>query len=184
MMGAMRGLLIIDIQNDYFPGGAYPLVGPEAAAEAARRALDAFRASGEPIVHLQHVWDAPDAAFMRPGTDGVEIHPLVAPQSGEPVIQKAEPNGFLGTELEQRLRAEGIDELVVAGMMSSMCVDATVRAGADLGFGMTVIHDGCAAPDLEFGGRTIDGASVHAAFMAALGDGYATLVASDDVSRP
>ena len=181
MMRAMRGLLIIDIQNDYFPGGAFPLVGPEAAAEAARRALERFRASGEPIVHLQHVWDAPDAAFMRPGTDGVEIHPLVAPRDGEPVIQKGEPNGFLGTELEQKLRAEGIDELVVAGMMSSMCVDATVRAGADLGFGMTVIHDGCAAPDLEFGGRQIDGASVHAAFMAALGDGYATLVESGEL---
>jgi nicotinamidase-related amidase len=183
MMRAMRGLLIIDIQNDYFPGGAYPLVGPEQAAESARRALDAFRASGEPVVHLQHVWDAPDATFMKPGTDGVEIHPLVAPQDGEAVIQKAEPNGFLGTELEEKLRAEGIDELVVAGMMSSMCVDATVRAGADLGFGMTVVHDGCAAPDLDFEGTAIPGPLVHGAFMAALGDGYATLVASDEVSR-
>ena len=155
MMRAMRGLLIIDIQNDYFPGGAFPLVGPEAAAEAARRALDAFRASGEPIVHLQHVWDAPDATFMRPGTDGVEIHPLVAPASGEPVIQKAEPNGFLGTELEQKLRAEGIDELVVAGMMSSMCVDATVRAGADLGFGMTVVvQPNVVTPDESAGVQT------------------------------
>jgi nicotinamidase-related amidase len=177
----MRGLLIIDIQRDYFPGGAFPLVGPEDAATAARRALDAFRAGGEPVLHLQHVWDAPDATFMRPGTDGVEIHPLVAPGEGEAVIQKAEPNGFLGTALEEELRAAGIDELVVAGMMSSMCVDATVRAGADLGFGMTVVHDGCAAPDLEFGGTSVPGASVHAAFMAALGDGYATLVASREL---
>jgi len=179
----MRGLLIIDIQRDYFPGGAFPLVGPEAAADAARRVLDAFRERGEPVVHLQHVWDAPDATFMRPGTDGVEIHPAVAPTDGERVIQKAEPNGFLGTPLQDELRAAGIDELVVAGMMSSMCVDATVRAGADLGFGMTVVHDGCAAPDLDFEGTAIPGPLVHGAFMAALGDGYATLVASDEVSR-
>ena len=177
----MRGLLIIDIQRDYFPGGAYPLVAPEDAATAARRVLDAFRERGEPVVHLQHVWDAPDATFMRPGTDGVEIHPLVAPGDGERVIQKAEPNGFLGTPLQDALREAGIDEVVVAGMMSSMCVDATVRAGADLGFAMTVVHDGCAAPDLEFGGTNVPGASVHAAFMAALGDGYATLVASRDL---
>ena len=177
----MRGLLIIDIKRDYFPGGAIPLVEPEAAANAARDALAKFRASGEPVVHLQHVWDAPDATFMRPGTDGVEIHPLVAPAEGETVIQKAEPNGFLGTALEEELRKAGIDQVVVAGMMSSMCVDATVRAGADLGFGMTVIHDGCAAPDLEFDGTSVPGASVHAAFMAALGDGYATLVSSDEV---
>ena len=178
----MRGLLIIDIQRDYFPGGAFPLVEPEAAANRARDALAKFRASGEPVIHLQHVWDAPDATFMRPGTDGVEIHPLVAPADGETVIQKSEPNGFLGTALEEELRKAGIDHVVVAGMMSSMCVDATVRAGADLGFGMSVIHDGCAAPDLEFGGTSGPGASVHAAFMAALGDGYATLVSSDEVA--
>jgi nicotinamidase-related amidase len=98
------------------------------------------------------------------------------------VIQKSAPNGFLGTSLEERLRSAGIDALVVAGMMSSMCVDATVRAGADLGFGMTVVHDGCAAPDLEFGGTRVPGMSVHAAFMAALGDGYATLVGSDELA--
>src|SRR3954464_5817695 len=161
MMAAMRGLLIIDIQNDYFPGGAFPLVGPEAAAESARRALERFRASGEPIVHLQHVWDAPDATFMKPGTDGVEIHPLVAPQEGEPVVQKAEPNGFLGTDLEQRLRALVIDELVVAGMMSRRWGAATVRPAPDLGFGMTVIHAAGAAPDLEFGARGGGSASVR-----------------------
>ena len=147
-----RALLIIDIQRDYFPGGAYPLVEPEAAAGAARSVLDAFRDAGEPVVHLKHVWDEPEATFMRPGTEGVEIHALVGPAEGEPVIEKAAPNGFVDTGLEERLRAAGIESLVVAGMMSSMCVDATVRAGADLGFGMTVIHDGCAAPDLEFGG--------------------------------
>ena len=74
-----RALLIIDIQRDYFPGGAYPLVEPEAAADAARRVLDRFREGGEPVVHLKHVWDAPDAAFMKPGTDGIEIHDTVAP---------------------------------------------------------------------------------------------------------
>jgi len=128
-----RALLIIDIQCDYFPGGAYPLVEPSAAAATARRLLDAFRASGEPVVHLKHVWDAPDATFMRPGTDGVEIHPLVAPADRELVIEKQHPNGFLGTDLADVLDGRGIDTLVVAGMMSSMCVDATVRAGADLG---------------------------------------------------
>jgi nicotinamidase-related amidase len=179
----MRGLLIIDIQRDYFPGGAYPLVDPEAAAEAAKQALDRFRSNGEPIVHMQHIWDAPDAPFFKKGTPGTEIHPLVAPADGEAVIQKDEANSFLGTTLEEKLRADGIDELVVAGMMSSMCVDATVRAGADLGFGMTVIHDGCAAPDLEFGGTKVPGRTVHAAFMAALGDGYAKLVTSDEVAK-
>ncbi|MGZ4274342.1 MAG: isochorismatase family protein, partial [Solirubrobacteraceae bacterium] len=113
-----RGLLIIDIQRDYFPGGAYPLVDPEAAAETARRLLDAFRATGEPVIHLKHIWDAPDAAFMRPGTEGAEIHPLVAPADGELVIDKEQPNGFIGTGLADALSARGVDALVVTGMMS------------------------------------------------------------------
>jgi nicotinamidase-related amidase len=173
-----RALVIVDIQNDYFPGGAFPLVEPEAAAANAAEVLGAFRAAGEPVVHIQHVSADPDATFMRPGTHGVEIHELVAPAAGEIVLQKAHPNSFLGTHLESTLRDLGAGEVVVLGMMSSMCVDATVRAASDLGFDVTVVHDACAAPDLEFGGTRIPGASVHAAFMAALSDSYATVVPS------
>src|SRR5215213_3909010 len=178
-----RALLIIDIQRDYCPGGAYPLVEPVRAAAAARRVLDAFRADGEPVIHLQHIWDEPDATFMRPGTDGVQIHPELAPAADEPVLQKAAPNGFVGTALEDELHARGVEELVTVGMMSSMCVDATVRAAADLGFSVTVVHDGCAAPDLEFAGTPIGGATVHAAFMAALSEGYATVVDADRLAE-
>jgi nicotinamidase-related amidase len=176
-----RALVIVDIQNDYFPGGAHPLVGPEAAAAAARKVLDASRDRGEAVVHVQHVWDAADASFMRPGTEGVEIHESVAPHEGEPVVQKAHPNAFLDTTLEQELRSRGIDQLVVCGMMTSMCVDATVRAAVDLGFETTVVHDACAAPDLEFAGETIPAVAVHGAFIAALGDGYAEVRSADEL---
>jgi nicotinamidase-related amidase len=176
-----RALVVVDIQNDYFPGGAFPLVGPEAAAASARTLLDAFRTAGEPIVHLQHVWDEPEATFMRPGTEGVEIHPTVAPAAGEPVITKDAPNGFLRTSLEEQLRARSVDELVVCGMMTSMCVDATVRAGVDLGFRTTVVDDACAAPDLEFRGVKVPADAVGAAFLAALADGYASVLSSHDL---
>jgi nicotinamidase-related amidase len=164
-----RLLLLIDIQRDYFPGGRHPLVGPDAAADAAAGLLAAFRTAHERVVHVQHVWDAPDAAFFAPGTPGVEIDPRVAPVGDEPVIVKARPNAFLDTGLEALLRAAGPDEVVVAGMMSSMCVDATVRAASDLGFTVAVAHDACAAPELAFAGSTVSGEQVHAAFMAALG---------------
>ncbi len=172
---------MIDIQRDYFPGGAYPLVEPEAAAKQARRVLDSFREDGAPVIHMKHVWDAPDATFMRPGTDGIEIHPAVAPADGELVLEKTSPNAFVETPLEEELRRRDPDELVVAGMMSSMCVDATVRAAVDLGFSPTVIHDACAAPDLEFNGVEVPGAAVHAAFMAALADGYAEVTSAAEL---
>lgn len=177
-----RLLLLIDIQRDYFPGGRHPLVDPDAAADAAARLLGSFRTAGERVVHVQHVWDAPDAAFFAPGTPGVEFDPRVAPDGEEHVVVKAHPNAFLGTGLEALLRAADPDELVVAGMMSSMCVDATVRAASDLGFSVTVAHDACAAPDLSFGGAVLPGAQVHAAFMAALSGGYARLADADTLA--
>ncbi len=178
-----RALVIVDIQNDYFPGGANPLYEPEAAATAAAGVLEAFRSAGDPVIHVQHVWDAPDATFMRPGTDGVEIHPAVAPREGETVISKEAPNAFLGTALEHTLREAGVDALVVCGMMTSMCVDATVRAAADLGFAVSVAHDACAAPALAFGGVEVPAPSVHAAFIAALGDAYAAVASADELAR-
>jgi nicotinamidase-related amidase len=177
-----RALVIVDIQNDYFPGGANPLDGPEDAAANAARLLQRFRDDGDRVVHLQHVWDEPDATFMRPGTPGVEIHDSVAPAGGEPVLQKAFPNGFVGTSLEADLRAAGADEVVVCGMMTSMCVDATVRAAADLGFTVTVAHDACATMPLSFGGVDVPAPSVHAAFLAALADGYASVVPTADLA--
>lgn len=177
-----RALLIIDIQNDYFTGGAHPLVGPEAAGAAAKSVLQRFRAAGDAVIHVQHVWDAPDAAFMRPGTRGVDINAAVAPRDGEPVVQKAEPNAFVGTDLQRRLDAEGIDELVVCGMMTNLCVDATVRAASDLGFAVTLVHDACAASDLTFQGTTVPGSVVHTAFVAALDGNYARVVDAADVA--
>ncbi|MCO5952665.1 cysteine hydrolase family protein [Microbacterium yannicii] len=174
-----RLLLLIDIQRDYFPGGRHPLVDPDAAADAASRLLAAFRTAGERVVHVQHVSSGPDAAFFAAGTPGVEFDPRVAPDGSEDVIVKHQPNAFLGTGLEALLRAAAPDEIVVAGMMSSMCVDATVRAASDLGFRLAVAQDACAAPDLGYDGRTVPGAQVHLAFMAALDGTYARVADVD-----
>ena len=173
--------MIIDIQNDYFPGGRSELVGADDAAARAAEVLAGFRERGERVVHLQHVWDAPDAEFFAPGTSGVEINPVVAPAGDEAVVQKAFPNGFQHTDLEQRLHSVDADQLVLCGMMTSMCVDATVRAAVDLGFECTVVYDACATKDLRFDGRAVAAADVHAAFLAALGDGYAALTSASDV---
>ena len=177
-----RALVIVDIQRDYFPGGAHPLEATEEAVRAARRLLEAFRASGEPVVHVSHIWDEAEATFMRPGSEGVEIHPDVAPLPEELVITKAFPNSFRETVLEEELRARGVEELVVCGMMTSMCVDATVRAAVDLGFEATVVHDACATCALEFDGRTIPAAEVHSAFLAALADGYARVASTSEIA--
>jgi nicotinamidase-related amidase len=176
-------LVLIDIQNDYFPDGAYPLPGSPEAVVRAREVLDDFRAREAPIVHVQHVWDAPDAAFFAPGTAGVEIHAEVAPLEHERWIVKTFPNAFRETNLDDELSEIGATELVIVGMQSNLCIDATARAAADLGYEVTVVADACAAADLEYSGVAVPAASVHAAFMAGLENYGAVLPAAEVLAR-
>src|SRR5205814_10469196 len=96
-----RALLIIDIQNDYFPSGKMELEGADAAAANASKALARFRNDGAPIFHVRHLSTRPGATFFLPGTSGAEIHASVRPQGGERVIEKNFPNSFRATELER-----------------------------------------------------------------------------------
>ena len=172
-------LVVIDIQNEYFPGGALTLPDAEGAAGRAAAAIAAARRLGVPVVHIRHEEPGSDEYFV-PGSNGAEIHAAVAPAGGEPVIVKNHPNSFLETDLAERLAGMGARRVAFCGMMTSMCVDATVRAAADLGLDPVLVDDACAAPDLEHRGRRVPAEEVHAAFCAALADEIATLRATDD----
>lgn len=176
---AERVLVLVDLQKDYFPGGRWELEGIEAAAANAARLLAGFRAAGEPVVHVRHETLRELAPFFAKGSEGAEIAPVVAPRGGEAVIVKNHPNSFRSTSLDEVLRALLAREIVIAGAMSHMCIDATVRAAADLGWPVTVAHDACATRALIFEGREVPAAEVHAAFMAALAFGYAKVVPTE-----
>jgi len=176
-----RALVLIDIQNDYFPGGAMDLVGMKEAAARAARLLEAFRSAGNPLFHIQHISTRPGATFFLPDTEGAEINPSVTPDVGEPVIQKHFPNSFRDTGLLDALRAADADELVLCGAMSHMCVDSTTRAAFDLGFRCSVAADACATRDLQHQGASVPAAQVHAAFMAALAVPFATVSTAEDL---
>jgi nicotinamidase-related amidase len=169
-------LLIIDIQNDYFPGGAMQLEGADAAAGKAGKALEDFRSRGLPIIHVRHLSVRPGSTFFIPGTPGAEIHSAVKPAGGETVLEKNFPNSFRATALEAALKEKGIRNLVVAGMMTHMCVDASVRHAADLGYKVTLLGDACATRAQSFGGETVPARQVHTAFLAALNGFYAKVV--------
>jgi nicotinamidase-related amidase len=175
-----RALVLIDIQNDYFPGGKWALRGMESAADNAARVLAAARATGDLIVHVRHEFATAEAPFFAPGSDGARIHPKVRNLEGEPVILKNHVNAFRETGLQALLDRHGVKEVVICGAMSHMCVDAGARAASDLGFKCVVVHDACATRDQEFDGAVIPAAQVHAAFMAALRFGYARLVTAEE----
>ncbi len=174
-------LLVIDVQNDYFPGGTMEVPGSTAAAQRVAELLSAARTARWPVVHLQHLSIRPGATFFVPGTPGADIHDLARPAPGEPVLQKHFPNGFRQTPLLDELRKVGADRLVICGMMTQMCVDATTRAAFDLGLRCELAADACAARPMSFGGREVAADDVHAAFVAALGSVYARAAATRDL---
>lgn len=174
-------LILVDIQNDYFTGGKMELSGMAAASRKAGELLAFFRKNQWPTFHIRHLAAGEGATFFLPGTDGAELHESIKPMTGETVIEKHFPNSFRETELLARLEQSGVQKLVICGAMSHMCIDATTRAAADLGFECVVAHDACATRELGFGSGSIPPEHVHGAFMAALGAGYAKVLKSKQI---
>lgn len=174
------GLILVDIQNDYFSGGRMELVGMAAASTKAKELLAFFREKRWPTFHIQHVAIGEDATFFLPDTKGMEIHDSVKPHPKDPVIQKHYPNSFRETALRKELKDRGVESVVICGAMSHMCIDATTRAAADFGFDCTLIHDGCATRNLDFGEKKVLADDVHASFMAALGAAYAKVMSGHE----
>lgn len=171
-----RAIVVVDIQNEYFPSGKIPLVGIEEAASNAAKVIAAAREKGEAVVHVRHEIPSADAPIFTPGSDGVQINTAVKPIEDESVICKNYPNAFRETGLKQDLDERGIEEVVIVGAMSHMCVDATSRAAADFGYKTIILHDACATRDLEFGNVTVPAAQAHATIMAALAFAYGEVV--------
>jgi len=171
-------LIIIDVQNDYFAGGSMELVAMDEAADNCKQLLESFRAQAAPLFHIQHIAARPGATFFVPDTPGCEINARVNPQDNELVFKKHFPSAFRETDLHDQLQAAAVDELIVCGAMTHMCVDTTVRAAFDLGYKCQVIADACATRDLEFDGRAVPAADVQAAFMAALSMPFAQITST------
>jgi len=179
-------LIIIDVQNDYFPGGKMTLEKSEQAAENARSILDYFRKNNLPVIHVQHISTNDGATFFLPGTKGAEINPLVLPREDEKVIVKHFPNSFRETDLLNYLQSKKIKNLVITGMMTDVCVESTTRAAFDFGFTNTIIGDATATRNRELNGEVIKAVEVQRSFLAgisALGNLYARVINTDELLK-
>lgn len=174
-------LLVIDVQNDYFPGGKMELKNSTDAAVRIKDLLKYFRKEGMPVVHVQHISVVPSASFFVPDTPGVQFNSNVMPEVGERIIVKYLPNCFRNTDLDSWLKENKIRKLVIAGMMTHMCVDTTVRAAFDLGYECILAGDCCATRDLNYGGINIPADDVQNSFLAALNGIFARVVKKDEI---
>jgi len=174
-------LLLVDIQKEYFPGGAMPLDGSVEAAVQAKKLLAHFRYNHLPAIFIQHVSLDPEATSFRPGSPGVSLYSSIRPLPGEAVVCKHHPNSFRETNLLELLRMDEVSRLVICGMMTHMCIDATTCAACDYGFECIVAADACATRDLAFAGETVPAAIVQRAFLAALNGTYAQVTTTGEI---
>ncbi len=176
-------LIVIDAQQEYFaPAGKVVLPhAPEAATRIAAM-LDWARAQAVPVVHVVHESRRPNPTTFAPGSPALEIHPLAKPAVGESIVVKHLPGSFTGTPLEQLLRKQGIERVVLTGFMTQMCVDTTARQAAHLGFKVTVVADATAAmavkgPD----GAVIPADQVHRTHLGSLSGFLADIKDANDL---
>ncbi|MFM9834718.1 MAG: cysteine hydrolase family protein [Methylophilaceae bacterium] len=170
-------LIMVDCQNTY-RHGVMQLTNVEAAIKEAQKLLGMARDLKVPIIHIQH-----DAGMGTPYDVSAEIGQIsaeVAPKNGEAVVTKNYPNSFIATPLEAQLKALGIENVVLAGFMTHMCINSTARGAFNLGFKPTVVASACATRTLVGAkGKVIDAQTMHDAALAAIRDLFAVVV--DDV---
>ncbi len=171
MLNAQKtALLLIDIQDFYFPGGRLQLENAEAAGMNAGLILDQFRKSELPVYHVRHNFEP-----------GGNIHPYVKPVGGEPIISKEQVNAFLKTDLLKIMRADSIEQLVVCGMQTHMCVEAAVRAAHDYGFSCLLVSDACATRALQYEEHIIPAKNVHYSTIKTLEGSYARITTTEEL---
>ncbi|MCK5136925.1 MAG: isochorismatase family protein [Bacteroidales bacterium] len=170
--GQKTALLIIDVQDFYFPGGRLQLEKPEEAGMNAGLLLDHFRKIALPVYHVRHNFEP-----------GGNIHHYVKPINGESVISKDEVNVFLNTELLDILQGDSVGQLVICGMQTHMCVEAAVRAAHDFGFSCLLVSDACATRALQYEEHIIPAKNVHFSTIQTLKDTYAKVITTEELLR-
>lgn len=176
----MTALLIIDVQvgfNDAFWGSRN---NPNAEANIAKL-LSYWRSAGRPVVHIRHDSTTPSSP-LHPSNPGNAIKPEVAPMRSEKVFGKNVNSGFIGTGLEEYLRAEKIGDLVIVGLTTDHCVSTTTRMAGNIGFGVKLVADATATFDrTDRHGVTHSADSIHAIHLASLDGEFCQVVMTEEL---
>ena len=159
-----EALLVIDVQNEYF-SGKLPVTFPHGSLVNILQAMDAAHAAQVPVVVIQHVNHAPDAATFRHGTYGWELHPDVKKRPRDVLIEKTLPGSFSGTTLDTWLRNRGIISVTIAGYMTQMCCDTTARQAFHKGYGVKFLSDATGTLSVTNQAGTISDADLHRAIL-------------------
>ena len=172
-----RALIVIDVQNEYFPGGAWALPDASRTLPNILRLIEQARERGEAVVFIRHVTPENSPVFAR-GTPGSELRKELAVRVEDPVFEKAHPSSFQGTGLADWLAARGIKALDICGYMTQMCCDTTTREAYSRGYAVRLFSDATCAKNLEINGEVIPHTVVYKTHLASLSS-FAKVVTTD-----
>lgn len=178
-----RALILIDIQDGFDDPFWGTRNNPDAEANAARL-LTQWRAQHAPVFHIQHLSTTPGSP-LNPNQGQAAIKTIVAPRNGEQVLTKSVNSAFIGTDLEDLLRAQGISAVAICGLTTPHCVSTTTRMAANLGFDVTLVHDACAAFTMNADAGWRDGPAptaedIHRAALDQLNGEFARVINTDE----
>jgi nicotinamidase-related amidase len=175
-----RALIVIDVQNEYV-SGKLPICSPDlfTSMPNIEVAMDKASDAGIPLVVVTHVEDASSPLFAR-GSAGAGLHEIMASRAPDHTIEKAEVSSFCGTDLEEWLRASGVDTVVIAGFMTQHCCAGTARDAAALGFGVEFLSDATGTIDLVNEAGTISAAALHLSVLVTLQSGFAAVATTEE----
>lgn len=163
-----QGLLVIDVQNDYFTGGKMTLAGADEALLKINALEVHFLAAELPIIYIQHIKYEANADFFEVGTVGADLHPKLKHDTNAIIVEKQFPNSFQATVLQEKIAENGIEQLVICGMMTHMCIRATTPVAQSLGYAPVVISDATATRDLVVNGELMPAKQVQKKMLAEL----------------
>lgn len=176
-----RALLLVDIQKDYFEGGKNVLFEVEKAVANAKKLIEHFHQTGEPVIYIRHISTEEGAVLFLPGSEGTEFYPAVQPTKEDKIFIKHVPDSFMAEGLIDYLEDHDITDLVVCGMMSHMCIDTTVRSAKEKGYNVTLLEDACTTMELEWKGTRYPAETVYNIFMASLIGTFATIIKTEEL---
>lgn len=174
-----RVLLVIDVQNEYFTG-KLPVTYPDGSLDNIIKAIRAAKASGIPVIAIQHTAPQPDSKTFRKGTTEWELHPRIIEEGYTQLIEKSLPGSFTGTGLEEWLRAMDVDTLVITGYMTQMCCDTTARQALHRGYSVEFLSDATGTLDISNYAGTVTAEELHRAILVTQAMRFSKVMTTDE----